>query len=176
MICSFPPILNKQTELLVLGTMPGATSLQQQEYYAYKQNHFWKIMFTLLHELPVPALFEQKAQLLLRNKIGLWDVLQHCEREGSLDTNIRNHQENDFESLLSEYPLIKTLVFNGQQSHKFFLRKFGQLQGIRYFVMPSTSPANTMSFEKKLSAWSAVIKQLTDNVPGKCAGGASDAR
>lgn len=158
MICSFPPIVNNETEVLILGTMPGATSLEKQEYYAYKQNHFWRIIFTLFGKLPVSDIFEEKVKVLQQNNIGLWDVLAYCERKGSLDIHIKNHQENDFIALFEEFPKIKKIIFNGKESHKYFLKKFGQIEGITYHVMPSTSPANTTSFENKLKSWSEVLK------------------
>ncbi len=158
MIASFAPIINQETRILIICTMPGVTSLEKQEYYAYKRNHFWPILYSLLHSLPVSEIFEEKVQLLLENKIGLWDVLENCERKGSLDVKIKNHKENDFIALFSKFPNIEKIVFNGKESHKYFLKKFGQIKGITYYVMPSTSPANTMSFEKKLEVWSAFLK------------------
>lgn len=157
MINSFPPFVNSSTEILILGTMPGIASLEKQEYYAHKRNHFWKIMYTLLNNLPVSEIFEEKIQLLQTNKIGLWDVLENCERKGSLDIHIKNHTENDFETLFKNFPSITKIVFNGKESHKYFLKKFGQIKGINYYVMPSTSPANTMSFENKLKIWSTFL-------------------
>lgn len=154
MIHSFPPFVNSNTEILILGTIPGVASLDKQEYYANKRNHFWQIMYILFDKLPISEVFEEKIQLLQSNKIGLWDVLQNCERKGSLDIHIKNHIENDFETLFKEFPLINTLVFNGKESHRYFLKKFGQIEGITYHVMPSTSPANTMSLENKLKIWS----------------------
>ena len=154
MINSFPPFVNHQTEILILGTMPGIASLEKQEYYAHKRNHFWKIMYTLLDNLPVSERFEEKVELLQDNNIGLWDVLENCERKGSLDIHIKNQKENDFETLFKEFPGITKIIFNGKESHKYFLKKFGQIKGIMYYVMPSTSPANTMSFENKLKIWS----------------------
>jgi hypoxanthine-DNA glycosylase len=155
MIQSFPPFINSETEILILGTMPGIASLEKQEYYAHKRNHFWKIMYTLLDNLPISEIFEEKIQMLQANKIGLWDVLENCERKGSLDIHIKNQKENDFETLFKEFRNISTIVFNGKESHKYFIKKFGQIKGITYHVMPSTSPANTMSFENKLQIWSA---------------------
>ena len=154
MIQSFPPFVNSQTKILILGTMPGIASLEKQEYYAHKRNHFWKIMYTLLNNLPISEIFEEKIQLLQANNIGLWDVLENCERKGSLDIHIKNQKENDFESLFREFQEITTIIFNGKESHKYFLKKFGQIKGITYYVMPSTSPANTMSFDNKLKIWS----------------------
>ena len=160
MIRSFPPFINYETEILILGTMPGIASLEKQEYYAHPRNYFWKIIYTLFDQLPVSLVFEEKIQLLRNKKIGLWDVLENCERKGSLDIHIRNHRANDFESLFKKYPKIKTIIFNGKESHNYFLKSFGQIKGITYHVMPSTSPANTMSFENKLIIWSSCFKDL----------------
>ena len=157
MIHSFPPFVNATTEILILGTMPGIASLEKQEYYAHPRNNFWKIIYTLLNSLPIAENFEEKISLLQNHKIGLWDVLENCERKGSLDIHIKNHKENNFEMLLEEFSGITKIVFNGKESHKYFFKKFGQIKGITYYVMPSTSPANTMSFEKKLEIWSIIL-------------------
>jgi hypoxanthine-DNA glycosylase len=110
-----------------------------------------------LNGLPISEIFEEKIQLIQTNKIGLWDVLENCERKGSLDIHIKNHKENDFKTLFKEFPAITKIVFNGKESHKYFLKKFRQIEGITCFVMPSTSPANTMSFENKLKIWSTFL-------------------
>ncbi|WP_268846553.1 DNA-deoxyinosine glycosylase [Flavobacterium aestivum] len=157
-IYSFPYFINSNTEVLILGTMPGSVSLTKQEYYANPRNHFWKIMYALFDTSPIAEVFEEKVQFLLSNKIGLWDVLENCERKGSLDIHIKNQKENDFESLFREFPSITKIIFNGKQSHAFFYKRFGQIEGITYYVMPSTSPANTMTFENKLKIWSACFK------------------
>ena len=158
MINSFPHFINSQTETLILGTMPGVASLQKQEYYAHKRNHFWKIMYTLFGSLPISEIFSEKIKLLQENRLGLWDVLENCERKGSLDVHIKNQKENDFESLFKEFPHIEKIIFNGKESHRYFVKQFGQIKGITYYVMPSTSPANTMSFENKLKIWSTCFQ------------------
>jgi hypoxanthine-DNA glycosylase len=157
MINSFPAFVNSSTEILILGTMPGVTSLTKQEYYAHPRNHFWKIIYTLLSNSTISPIFEEKIKLLQTNKIGIWDVLENCERKGSLDIHIKNQKENDFDTLFKEFPSIKKIVFNGKKSHRFFLKKFGQIEGITYNIMPSTSPANTMSFENKFKIWSTFL-------------------
>lgn len=155
MITSFPPFVNSDTETLILGTMPGIASLEKQEYYAHPRNHFWKIIYTLFDKLPVSENFNEKIDVLQSHRIGLWDVLENCERKGSLDIHIKNQTENDFENLFQKFPRITKIVFNGKESHRYFVKKFGQMEGITYYVMPSTSPANTMSFENKLKTWSS---------------------
>lgn len=137
--------------------MPGGMSLAKQEYYAHPQNQFWKVIFNLFETLPVPAKFEDRVAALLRNDIAVWDVLESCEREGSLDVNIKNYVYNDLRALLMAHPKIQTLVFNGKESYRFFGKKFGSDIGLRYFVMPSTSPANTIGFDKKLEEWKKMI-------------------
>jgi hypoxanthine-DNA glycosylase len=158
MIHSFPAFVHSDTEILILGTMPGITSLTKQVYYAHKRNHFWKIIYTLFSDQEVSQIFEEKIALLQANKIGLWDVLENCERKGSLDIHIKNQKENDFDTLLSQFPAISTIIFNGKESHKYFIKKYGQIEGITYYIMPSTSPANTMSFENKLKIWSTCFQ------------------
>ena len=155
MIQSFLPYIDHNTRILILGTMPGVQSLAKQEYYAHPRNHFWKIMYTLFNSLPMDDAFSKKINLLQEHAIGLWDVLENCERKGSLDVHIKNQKENDFISLFEQYPQINTIIFNGKESHKYFFKKFGQIKGITYHVMPSTSPANTMSFDKKFALWSS---------------------
>lgn len=157
-IHSFPYFINSKTEILILGTMPGVVSLVKQEYYANPRNHFWKIIYTLFEALPIAETFEEKIDFLHSNKIGLWDVLKNCERKGSLDIHIKNQKENDFESLFEEFPSITKIIFNGKQSYTFFSKRFGQIEGITYYVMPSTSPANTIPFENKLKIWSTCFE------------------
>ncbi|WP_264564194.1 DNA-deoxyinosine glycosylase [Flavobacterium sp. N3904] len=158
MIYSFPHFVNSKTEILILGTMPGVQSLTKQEYYAHPRNHFWKILYTYFNALPIPDRFEEKIKFLQNHKVGLWDVLENCERKGSLDIHIKNQKENDFEMFFKQFPSITKIIFNGKQSHAFFSKKFGQIEGITYYVMPSTSPANTMSFENKLKIWSTCFE------------------
>jgi hypoxanthine-DNA glycosylase len=86
--CSFAPIADKDSKVLLLGTMPGQRSLKLQQYYGHKRNHFWKIIFHLFDK-PFTDDYERKIELLLSNKIALWDVLQTCEGKGSLDSNIK---------------------------------------------------------------------------------------
>lgn len=160
MICSFPPIASPDAEILILGTMPGVQSLEKQQYYGHPQNAFWKIMFSLFADLPVPDDFESRKRLILENRLALWDVLESCEREGSLDSNIKNAVPNRIPELLDTHPTIKTIVFNGKESHRLFTKTFGNTIVKQQLVMPSTSPAYTMKFVEKLEIWSR-IKSLS---------------
>ena len=135
--------------------MPGNESLKMNQYYAHPRNAFWKIMFAIFDQ-PFSTDYTIKKSLLLNNQIALWDVLKVCERRGSLDVNIIEEEANNFNDFFEKHSHIQHIFFNGQQSSNYFLKN--QLSGIPFTKLPSTSPAHTMSFQKKLKEW-AIIKQ-----------------
>lgn len=153
MIESFLPLIPENPTVLILGTMPGIASLQAQQYYGHPRNHFWKIMAHLYNSTEISIDYEIKKSLLLQNNIALWDVLQFCEREGSLDVAIKNPVPNPILDLLVDNPSINKVIFNGKESHKLFLKYFGVLENVNYHIVPSTSPANKMKFALKLESW-----------------------
>jgi hypoxanthine-DNA glycosylase len=105
-----------------------------------------------LHERP----YEQRLTRVLSHGIGIWDVLDACHRQGSLDSAIRNAQPNDFDSLREHAPLLKKVCFNGKTAGR-FAQVIGAA-GYQTLVLPSSSPANAMSsFEQKLSAWRQML-------------------
>lgn len=99
--------------------MPGKQSLEKQQYYGNPRNHFWPIMSELL-ETEVPDDYVKRIALLKHNAIGLWDTIETCEREGSLDAAIRNEKPNDFQTLFEEYPNIQLVLFNGAKAFEVF--------------------------------------------------------
>ena len=153
---SFAPITSNDANILILGTMPGTKSLELNQYYGHKQNNFWKFMFTILKE-DFSDDYPTKKALLQKNKIALWDVLQFCERVGSLDSAIKNEIANDFETFLKSHPNIKTILFNGQKAAAFF-KKYVHLQKEYHLItLPSSSPANaSKTFQSKLEEWKII--------------------
>lgn len=151
-ISSFLPIIDKESKILILGSIPGVKSLEMQQYYAHPQNQFWRIIFQLFNE-NYTSDYGEKLEFLKRNKIALWDVIDTCERKGSLDSEIRNEEANDIRQLLKNYPNIKAIFCNGQKSFKNLQKIMGKECVIPIFVLPSTSPLHTISFEKKLREW-----------------------
>ena len=158
----FPPSIDDTCHTLILGSMPGVTSLEQQQYYAHPQNRFWPLMARLLEEPAVPLVYEERLQMLLRHHIALWDSLDTCDRDGSLDSAIKNEQGNDFTALLAKYPKIKTICFNGGKSAQAFKRYNKALlsrRDIAFHALPSTSPANARWRLEMLAAkWGEVIR------------------
>jgi hypoxanthine-DNA glycosylase len=100
--------------------------------------------------------YAERLPRLLAYRIGVWDVLGACEREGSLDSAIRKPAADDFTRLRELCPALKTVGFNGQTSGK-FAPQFAQA-GYRTLVLPSTSPAHAaMSFDQKLADWRKLL-------------------
>lgn len=150
---SFAPISEKNATILILGTMPGEQSLGLQQYYGHARNNFWKIIFRLFDE-EISDDYQIKINLLKQNKIALWDVLEACERKGSLDSSIKMEVANDFKTFLKQHPEIKHIYFNGQKAAAFFKKYVSVSDGYSFATLPSTSPANAAkTFEDKLKEW-----------------------
>lgn len=150
------PVIDSNTRILILGSFPGAASLAAQQYYAHPRNALWPILSALTGEDLVSLPYAARLPRLLAHGFGLWDVLGACEREGSLDSAIRNPAANDFERLHRLCPALETVGFNGQTSGK-FAPQFAAA-GYRTVVLPSTSPAFAgMPFERKLTVWRSLI-------------------
>lgn len=157
---SFPPLADKHATVLILGSMPGKESLRQNQYYAHPQNTFWKIMGELIGAQPSLP-YAQRLAILRSSGIALWDVLASCEREGSLDADIRAETANDFATFFVQHPYITKVCFNGSKAEQSF-RKFvlgkQRLPPLQFVRLPSTSPAHAgMHYEEKLKTWSVAI-------------------
>ena len=153
------PLVSPATRVLILGSFPGWRSLQMQQYYAHPQNQFWRILQAIWpsspHEISADS-YEYRSAWLLERGLGLWDVYACCEREGSLDSAIRNPQPNDIASL--QLPNLCAIAHNGGESFKH--ARHTRSLGVPVYQLPSTSPANaSWSFERKLAAWRAVMQE-----------------
>lgn len=153
------PVASPATVLLLLGSFPGARSLAEGQYYAHPQNHFWRILQAVWPAEPLPVdSYPRRLDWLLAHGLGLWDVYASCERQGSLDTSIRNAQVNDLAGLARRLPRLAAVAHNGGESFR-QARLVGGL-GLPVHKLPSSSPANaSWRFERKLAAWRDVFLQ-----------------
>ncbi|MDR1195699.1 MAG: DNA-deoxyinosine glycosylase [Endomicrobium sp.] len=151
----FAPLKGKSPKVLILGTMPGGAALMKKEYYGYEHNAFWKIMFDIF-EASFTTDYEIRKNLLKNNGIALWDTIASCEREGSSDTAIKNIVYNNIEGFLKDNKSVKAIFLNSKFAYKAFTRAVKNDIERQIFVMPSTSPANTVKYEKKLEQWAKV--------------------
>ena len=107
-ISCFPPIVDSQSRILILGSVPGAKSLEMSQYYAHPQNQFWKILFRLFDIKPTDD-YQKKIDFLKNHNIALWDVIESCERKGSQDTAIKNEKDNNIAALIHQHPNIQAI-------------------------------------------------------------------
>lgn len=167
---SFPAVAKTQAQILILGSMPGAESLKQQQYYAHPRNAFWPIMAELFH-LDLAADYQQRCDFIAEKGIAVWDVLKACHRPGSLDQQIDSTtvEANDFSFFFDTHPNINAVFFNGAKAEQLFRRYVlpylkSQYQTLVYSRLPSTSPAHAaLSLKQKIAAW----KQLLEMRNGK---------
>ena len=140
--------------------MPGNKSLQLNQYYANPANQFWNIL-SFITSADFNTDYEIKKRMLLKYHIAIWDVLMHCEREGSLDINISDEVSNDFGIFLPKYPNIKAVFFNGSKAERLYGTYNLYDPKKSYITLPSTSSANTsMTFEKKSKIWKESIAKF----------------
>lgn len=155
---SFPPIAAEETSILILGSLPGDKSLEVQEYYAHPRNRFWRLMAEFGGS-DYPHNYQAKLELLLQNKIGLWDVVQSAKRVGSMDVNIFDEIPNDLEGFIENHPNLKIICFNGSKSEKLFYKYFKPKASLKYLALPSTSPANaSYTFERLCEKWKEIYR------------------
>ena len=159
---SFAPLVDDNCKILILGSMPGRKSLDMQQYYAHPQNRFWKLLALLLAE-PVPTEYDEKCAMLLHHHVALWDTLAYCEREGSLDSDIKNEQPNAICELLTAHKKIKAVVCNGGKAATAFKRYFAKKlpRELDVYFLHSTSPANArMRLENLAQEWQVITQYL----------------
>lgn len=149
------PVIDARARTLILGSFPSAASLAAGQYYAHRQNQFWRILGSLINQPLYEMDYASRWPHVQAAGIAIWDVYATCEREGSLDSDIRLGVPNDFAQLKRLAPKLEHVCFNGQTAGKFQR----QLEAMDYkvLILPSTSPAYTLAFDKKLAAWKEAL-------------------
>ncbi len=153
-----PPVLARDTRVLILGSFPGEASLAAQQYYAHPRNHFWPLMGALLAAPLATMPYRCRLTTLRAHGVGLWDVIVACERHGSLDGAIRNAEHGEIERARRVAKRLVLVCFNGQTAGR--AEPAWRSAGYATLVLPSSSPAYTRSFEEKLAAWRTIGEYL----------------
>ena len=155
----FPPVVDADTRVLILGSLPGEASLAVQQYYGNPRNAFWRLMEGVLGAPLVPLAYEDRLAALRARGVGLWDVIAEAERPGSLDAAIRDPAANDLLALVETLPALRLVAFNGGTAAKLGGRLIGER--VPTLALPSSSPAHAArSFEQKAMAWNALREAL----------------
>ena len=153
----FGPLFSENSRVLILGSFPSVKSREQNFFYGHPQNRFWRVIAAVTGQ-PVPETVPEKRQLILAQRLALWDSIASCEITGSSDASIRNVQVNDLRVILDHCD-IRQIYCNGKKSHELYCRYIEKQTGRPAVCLPSTSPANARwTLDRLIEAW-AVIQQ-----------------
>lgn len=155
----FGPIFDKDSKILILGSLPSQKSREDGFYYGHPKNRFWKLL-ALLTNSRTPLDILQKTNLLQRNHVALWDVVKSCEILASKDESIINAEPNDIAGLL-ERTNIEKIFANGRKAYEIYEKLIFQKTKIESVYLPSTSPANaSYSLEKLKETWGVALEKF----------------
>lgn len=149
----FAPVVDTKTRLLILGSLPGDTSLAARAYYAHPRNAFWRLIGRVVGKDLCALPYPDRLANIQASGIGLWDVIASADRAGSLDAAIRSPEAADLDGLIAGLPNLKTVAFNGALAARSGRRLLGERSGLTLIDLPSSSPAHARPFETKAAVW-----------------------
>lgn len=153
----FSPVFDTNSEILILGSFPSVKSRETDFYYGHPQNRFWRVI-AAIYGMDVPVSIEEKTNLLLKNHLALWDVIESCDIRGSSDSSIRNAAPTALQMIFGKAK-IRRVYANGKTAAALYRKYQFQKTGIDVTSLPSTSPANAAwSLERLTEAWSILVK------------------
>jgi hypoxanthine-DNA glycosylase len=151
--------VNPHVRVLVLGSLPGEKSLARSQYYANPRNQFWRLIGEVVERDLTALPYEERLEALLSCRVGLWDVVESASRSGSLDAAIRGHKANDLAALVQSLPELRAIGFNGGTSARIGRKQLAEVAVARV-PLPSSSPAFTLPYVDKRSAWLELRRYL----------------
>ncbi len=156
-ICQpFEPVFDKDSRILILGSLPSVVSREQGFYYGHPRNRFWRLISAVVNK-PEPESIEEKKELLHGSHIAVWDVIKECDIIGSSDQSIKNAVAADIRPLL-DHTKIKAVFLNGAAAGRLYERFIMPQADICAVKLPSTSPANAAwSFDRLFEKWRSEI-------------------
>lgn len=155
-----PPVFDKESRILVLGTIPSPKSREQGFYYGHPRNRFWKMM-ALVFEEPMPETVEERRTMALRNHVAIWDVLASCTIRGAEDASIRDVVPNDIRLILSQAD-IRAVFTTGTKAAALYRKYCEPVCGMPCISLPSTSPANCRMKDEELLKYYRQLRHYTE--------------
>ena len=150
---SFPPVVASDTRVLVLGSLPGEKSLAARRYYAHPQNRFWYLIGNVVGTQLEPLAYEERLEVLLAARVGLWDTVASAQRTGSLDASIREAEHNPLTELAASLPELRAVGFNGKAAARVGMPLLAHTD-LALIPLPSSSPAHaTMRLAEREKLW-----------------------
>ncbi len=152
---TFEPIFNKDSKILILGSLPSVKSREEGFYYGHPQNRFWSVLSSI-YNLEIPKIIDEKIEMLINNNIAIWDVIESCDIIGSSDSSIKNVIPADLSKILNNSN-IQNIYANGKTASKLYKKYSEKNTGIKIIELPSTSPANaTHTLDRLIEAWKVI--------------------
>jgi len=155
----FAPEAGPVPTVLVLGTFPSVIARRERAYYANPQNQFWSIVEALF-AIPRTLPYRERVAALNDHGVALWDTVDACRQEGSMDHTIRDPVLADVAGWLGTHPTVRLVAVNGRTAERFLkraLRGRAVPDSVRIAVLPSSSPANAgTTFGEKVRRWSVL--------------------
>ena len=149
------PIYDKNSKILILGSMPSVKSRENMMYYSHPQNRFWKVMSIIFNENIV-----DKKEFCLRHNIALWDTIESCDIVGSSDSSIKNVVLNDIEKLVNDSN-INYIFTIGKKSDQLYRKYIMDKVKITPILLSSTSPANaTKTLDNLVEEFNIILSYL----------------
>ena len=150
-------VARRDARLFILGSLPGDASLAARRYYAHPTNQFWQLLGNAIGESLQSLDYEARLKRLAARRIGLWDVIASARRSGSLDQAIREAEHNRIGHLVSDFPELRSIAFNGAAAAAIGRKLIGGAAGgIALIDLPSSSAANTRTFAEKARFWAQI--------------------
>jgi len=160
---AFDPVVDADTRLLVLGSLPGEASLAAGQYYGHPRNGFWRLIGGVLGEDLAGLAYEDRLARLKARGVGLWDVIASAERAGSLDAAIRSPEAADLRGLVESLPMLRAVAFNGGLASRLGRPILAGTVGVILIDLPSSSPAHAVSLSVKGERWASLRVFIADN-------------
>lgn len=155
----FGPFYDKDSKVLILGSIPSPKSREQGFYYGHPRNRFWTVLADVLGE-EMPETVAERKSMLRKHNVALWDVLDSCEIKGADDASIRNPIPNDMRVILNEAD-IGAIFTTGTKADDLYRKMCYPVCGVPSIKLPSTSPANCgCKYEKLKNEYSRILEYL----------------
>ncbi|HEY9575436.1 MAG TPA: DNA-deoxyinosine glycosylase [Lachnospiraceae bacterium] len=150
------PLYDKNSKILILGSLPSVKSREQMFFYGHPQNRFWKLL-AALYEEETPQTVEEKRDFALQHEIALWDTIYSCDIKGSSDSSIKNVVPTDLREIIKNSK-VSRIFCNGKTSGNYFHKYQEKMLGMAAEILPSTSPANAAwTIEKLKEKWKVIL-------------------
>ena len=155
----FPAVVDSESKILVLGSVPSVKSVEHDFYYMHPQNRFWRGLSRLFGQDFTLMSKQEKIIALCRLHIALYDSVEECDILSSKDSAISNVVPADILKIM-QGTKISRIFCNGKASYAYLVKYHPDLAE-KTLALPSTSPANAQySLEKLTDEWKVILDCL----------------